>query len=322
MTGEKEQELGEASDRGDAEAAFELAGLLEERGATDEAIAEYRKLDAKGMLNGTGNLARLLKETGALEEAEEAFKRCAEAGSERADAQYVALRALRGAATPEEIVRLVKVWARHADHLPSGHIPSSDQWTPVHYDALVVMDDLSDLWPSGAGDFLILESICSRDAVVTGLHTADAAGSPAAAHQLGTYFQSRGDLTDASRAFERAAERGWKFALYEAGVARYQAKDIHGALEIAKRAEEESVFGGLFLVGVIQRQLRNNEEAMRAWLAADSAGDARASFELGKLMAWLAEQAGSNDGDLARPYLEKAVAAGIPEAQELLDRFR
>ncbi len=295
--------------------------MLAQRGETAEAIAEYRKLDADGVLNGTGNLARLLKETGETREAEEAFKRCAEAGSARADAQYIALRVLRGAATHEEIVRLVAVWARNADHLQPGHLPSKDQMTTHHYEALVMMDDLDDLWPSDAGDYPILESICNRDSVLAGLHAADATGSPAAAHQLGTYFQGRGDLTDASQAFERAAERGWKSALYEAGVARYKAEDIHGALGIAKRAEEEGVFGGLFLVGAIQRQLGNHQEAMSAWVDADLAGDARASFELGKLMAWIAEQAGSNDGDLARPYLEKAAAAGISEAQELLDKL-
>lgn len=75
-------------------------------------------------------------------------------------------------------------------------------------------------------------------------------------------------------------------------------------------------------MGLIQRQLKNNQEAMSAWIDADLAGDARASLELGKLMAWLAGQAGSNDAGAARPYLEKAVAAGIPEAQDLLDKFR
>lgn len=322
MTSEKERELRDASDRGDTEAALELARLLEERGATDEAIAQYRKLDAKGVLNGTGNLAQLLKETGATREAEEAFKRCAEAGSERADAQYIALRVLRGAATHEEIVRLVGIWARHADHLPPGHLPPQEQMTTVHYDALVMMDDLSDLWPNNSGDFPILESICNRDAVVAGLHAVDGTDSPSAAHQLGTYFLGRGDLIDASQAFGRAAERGWQFALYEAGVARYQANDIQGALNIAKQAEQQEIFGGLFLVGLIQRRLRNNEEAMRAWTAADRAGDARASLQLGKLLAWLDEQAGGSNGDLARRYLEKAAAAGIPEAQELLDKLK
>ncbi|MGA8744966.1 MAG: hypothetical protein WB507_03775 [Solirubrobacterales bacterium] len=322
MTSGKERALREASDRGDIDAALDLASLLEDRGETAEAIAEYRKLDAKGVLNGTGNLARLLKETGATEEAEEAFKRCADAGSERADAQYIALRVQRGAATHEEIIRLVAVWARHVDHLQPGHLPPQDQWTPAQYDAFVMIDDISDLWANNSGNFPILESICDRDAVVAGLHAADGKGSPAAAHELGTYFQGRGDLADASRSFERAAEHGWKSALYEAGVARYQAKDLHGALDIAKRAADQEVFGGLFLVGVIQRQLKNNQEAMSAWMDADRAGDARASFELGKLMAWLAEQAGSNDLGAAQPYLEKAAAAGISEAQELLDRFR
>jgi len=321
VTSEREQELRRASGQGDTEAALELAGLLDDRGATDEAIVEYRKLDAKGVLDGTGNLARLLKETGATQEAEEAFKRCAEAGSERADAQYIALRVLRGAATHEEVVRLVAVWARHVDHLQPGHPPPQGEKTPAYIGALVMLDDLSDLWPSDPGNFPILESICNRDAVITGLRAADAAGSPSAAHELGTYLQGRGDLEDASRAFERAAEGGWKFALYDAGVARYKANDIHGALTVAKRAEEEEVFGGLFLVGLIQRELRNNEEAMRAWTEADRAGDARASFQLGKLLAWLDEQAGSN-GDLARPYLEKAVAAEIPEAQELLNKLK
>ncbi len=299
-----------------------MARLLADRGDTDEAIAEYRKLDAKGVLNGTGNLARLLKERGATEEAEEAFKRCADAGSERADAQYIALRVKRGAGTHEEVIRLVAVWARHMDHLEPGQLPPSDQWTTDHYDAFVMMDDLDDLWANNSGNFPIIESICDRDAVIAGLQAADAKGSPAAAHELGTYFQGRGDLADASRAFERSAEHGWKSALYNAGVMRYQAKDIHGALDIAKQAAEQEVFGGLFLVGLIQRQLKNNQEAMSAWIDADLAGDARASFELGKLMAWLAEQAGSNDAGAARPYLEKAVAAGIPEAQELLDKFR
>lgn len=157
----EERALREGSDRGDTDAALDLATLLEDRGEIDEAIAEYRKLDAKGVLNGTGNLARLLKETG-------------------------------------------------------------DQWTTAQYDAFVMMDDLGDLWANISGDFPILESICDRDAVVAGLHAADAKGSPAAAHELGTYFQGRGDLADASRSFERAAEHGWKSALYEAGVARYQ----------------------------------------------------------------------------------------------------
>lgn len=323
MTPGEERALREASDRGDTDAALDLAALLEDRGEIDEAIAEYRKVDAKGVLNGTGNLARLLKETGAFEEAEEAFKRCADAGSERADAQYVALRAKRGAATHEEVIRLVAVWARHMDNLrPGGQLPPQDQWTTAQYDAFVTMADLGDLWVNNSGNFPTLESICDRGAVVAGLHAADGNGSPAAAHELGTYFQGRGDLADASRAFERAAGHGWKSALYEAGVARYQAKDIHGALAMAKQAAEQEVFGGLFLVGLIQRQLKNNQEAMSAWIEADLAGDARASFELGKLMAWLAEQAGSNDAGAARPYLEKAAAAGIPEAQELLDRFR
>lgn len=322
MTAEKERALREASDRGDTEAGLDLAALLEDQGDIDGAIDEYRKLDAKGVLNGTGNLARLLKEAGAVEEAEEAFKRCADAGSERADAQYIALRVKRGAATHEEVIRLVAVWAQHMDHLQPGQLPPQDQWTTAQYDALVMMEDLDHLWPNNSGNFPILESSCDRDAVIAGLHAADAKGSPAAAHELGTYFQGRGDLADASRAFERSAEHGWKSALYEAGVMRYQAKDVHGALDIAKRAAEQEVFGALFLVGVIQRQLKNNQEAMGAWLEADRAGDARASFELGKLMAWLAEQAGSNDAGAARPYLEKAAAAGISEAQELLDRFR
>lgn len=321
MTAEIEVELRRDSDSGDVDATLKLAELLEERGAIDDAIAEYRKLDAQGVLNGTGNLARLLKQTGAAQEAEDTFKRCAEAGSERADAQYIALRVRRGAATHEEIVRLVGIWARHADHLPPEHIPPREEWTPDLYDALVVMDDIGELWANDPGNFLILDSICDRDAVVAGLHAADGAGSPAAAHQLAAYFQGRGDRVDASRAFERAAERGWKFALYEAGVALYEANGAQGALAMAKRAEAEGVFGGLFLVGVIQRGLRNNEEAMRAWLAADEAGDPRASFELGKLMTWLDEQAGSNS-DMARRYLEKAVAGGIPQAQELLDKLR
>jgi uncharacterized protein len=322
VTTEQERALREASDRGDTEASLELAALFEDRGNLDGAIDEYRKLDAEGVLNGTGNLARLLKEAGAVEEAEEAFKRCADAGSERADAQYIALRVRRGAATHEEILRLVAVWARHIDHLEPGQLPPQDQWTPAQYDAFVMMDDLNDLWPNNSGNYPILESICDRDAVIAGLHGADAKGSPAAAHELATYFQGRGDLADASRAFERSAEHGWKSSLYEAGVARYQAKDVHGALEIAKRAAEQDVFGGLFLVGVIQRQLKNNQEAMSAWIDADRAGDARASLELGKLLAWLAEQAGSNDPGAARPYLEKAAAAGVSEAQEILDRFR
>lgn len=316
MSGD-EQALREASARGDTEASADLAALLEDRGDTDGAIDEYRKLDAKGILNGTGNLARLLKEAGALEESEEAFKRCADAGSERADAQYIALRVKRGAATHEEVVRLVGVWARHMDHLERGQQSPQDR----HIEALVMMDDLSDLWATNSGDFPILESICDRDAVIAGLHAADGKGSPAAAAELGTYFQGRGDLADAARAFERSAEHGWKSSLYEAGVMRFQLDDDYGALDLAKRAAEQEVFGGLFLVGVIQRHLKNNEEAMRAWMDADKAGDARASFELGKLMAWLAEQAGSNDAGAARPYLEKAAAAGIAEAQELLDRF-
>jgi tetratricopeptide (TPR) repeat protein len=319
---EKEQALREASDRGDTEAGLDLAVLLEDRGDTDGAIDEYRKLDAKGVLNGTGNLARLLKETGALEEAEEAFKRCADAGSERAGAQYITLRVRRGAATHEEIGGLVAIWAQHMDHLEPGQLPPQDQWTTDQYDALVMMEDLGDLWASHSGNFPILESICDRDAVIAGLHAADAKGSPAAAHELGTYFQGRGDLADASRAFERSAEHGWKSALYKAAVTRYQAKDIHGALDIAKRAADQDVFGGLFLVGLIQRQLKNNQEAMSAWMEADQAGDARASLELGKLMAWLAEQAGSKDLGAGRPYLEKAAAAGISEAQELLNRFQ
>jgi hypothetical protein len=322
VTTGKEQALREAFDRGDTEAGLDLAALLEDRGDTAGAIAEFRKLDAQGVLNGTGNLARLLKETGALGEAEEAFKRCADAGSERADAQYIALRIKRGAATHEEIVRIIGVWARHMDHLEPGQLPPQDQWTTDQYDAFVMMDDLGDLWANNSGNFPILESICSRDAVLAGLHAADAKGSPAAAHELGSYFQGRGDLADASQAFERSAEHGWKSALYAAGVARYQAKDIHGALDIAKRAADQEVYGGLFLIGVIQRQLKNNQEAMSAWFDADQAGDARASLELGKLMAWLAEQAGSNDLGAGRPYLEKAAAAGIPEAQELLDRFQ
>lgn len=320
MTAETEQELRQASDRGDVEANLKLAELLEERGAIDEAIAECRKLDARGVLNGTGNLARLLKQTGALAEAEEAFRRCAEAGSERADAQYVALRIRRGAATHEEVVRLVGIWARHADRLPPGHLPPREEWTPALYDALVLMDDIGELWANDPGNFLILESICDRDMVIAGLHAADGAGSPAAAHQLATYFQGRGDRADAARAYERAAERGWKFALYEGGVALYEADDVQGALALAKRAEQEEVFGGLFLVGVIQRGLKNNEEAMRAWLAADEAGDPRGSYELGKLMAWLDEQAGTSS-DMTRRYLEKALAGGIPQAQALLDRL-
>jgi tetratricopeptide (TPR) repeat protein len=322
VTSDKERALREAADRGDTEASLDLAALLEDQGDVDGAIEEYRKLDAKGVLNGTGNLARLLKERGAVAEAEEAFKRCADAGSERAEALYVALRVRRGAATHEEVIKLVAVWAQHMDNLQPGQLPPQDQWTTAQYDAFVMMSDLDDLWPNNSGNFPILESICDRDAVIAGLHAADAKGSPAAAHELGAYFQGRGDLLDASRAFERSAEHGWKSALYEAGVMRYQAQDIHGALDLAKRAAEQKVFGGLFLVGVIQRQLKNNEEAMSAWIDADLAGDARASFELGKLMAWLAEQAGSNDAGAARPYLEKAAAAGISEAQELLDRFR
>lgn len=322
MTSGKEQALREAADRGDADARLDLAALLEDRGDKSGAIEEYRKLDAQGVLNGTGNLARLLEETGALEEAEEAFKRCAEAGSDRADAQYVALRVRRGAATHEEVIRLVVAWAQHMDHLQPGQLPPRDQWAPAQFDAFVMMDDLSDLWANNSGNFPILESICDRDAVIAGLHAADAKGSPAAAHELGVYFQGRGDLADASRAFERSAEHGWKSALYEAGVARYQSKDTHGALDLAKRAAAQEVFGGLFLVGLIQRQLKNNQEAMSAWLDADREGDPRASLELGKLLAWLAEQAGSNDAGAARPYLEKAAAAGIAEARELLDRFQ
>lgn len=321
MTTGNEQALREASARGDTEASLNLASLLEDRGDIDGAIDEYRKLDAQGILNGTGNLARLLKATGAVEEAEEAFKRCADAGSDRADAQYIALRVKRGAATHEEIIRLVEVWARHMDHLQPGQLPPQGQWSPAQIEAFVMMDDLDDLWATNSGNFPILESICDRDAVIAGLHAADGKGSPAAAHELGTYFRGRGDLADASRAFERAAGNGWKSALYEAGVMRYQLDEDHAALDLAKRAAEQEAFGGLFLVGVIQRHLKNHQEAMSAWIDADQAGDARASFELGKLMAWIAEQAGSNDAGAARPYLEKAAAAGISEAQELLDRF-
>jgi tetratricopeptide (TPR) repeat protein len=320
---EEERALREADASGDLEATLDLGYLLEDRGDTDAALEQFRKADAAGILNGTGNLARLLQETGRLEEAEAAFKRCADAGSERALAQYFALLVLRGAAGRDDISALVKFWCSHSDHLPRpvGAEPEGEA-RDAYIGALAAMDTLSDLWQGDAGNFRILESVCNPDHVVAALEEADADGSLSASHELATHYLQRQDPKRAADAFERTALRGWTSCLIEAAAARAQAGDLHRGLALAERAVEEDVFGGHWVVGVIQRDMGNHRAAVEAYVNADQSGDARGAFELAKLHVFVSEQAGSSISPKTESQLIRAAEAGVDGAAELLEKAR
>jgi tetratricopeptide (TPR) repeat protein len=321
---EEERALREADAGGDLKATLSLGYLLEDRGETDAALEQFRKADAAGILNGTGNLARLLQETGRLDEAEAAFKRCADAGSDRALAQYIALLVRRGAASQDDISALVKFWCSHSDHVPRPFNPDllEGEAREAYLAALAAMDTLSDLWQGDAGNFQILESICNPDHVVAALEEADAGGSLSASHELAIHYVQQQDPKQAADAFERTALRGWTSSLIQAAAARLQAGDPHRGLALGERAVEEDVFGGHWVVGVIQRDLGNHQASVEAYVNADEAGDARGAFEIAKLHVFVSEQAGSSISPETESQLIRAAEAGVDGAVELLEKAR
>jgi tetratricopeptide (TPR) repeat protein len=67
-----------ADERGDASAAFNLAGLLVERGDLEGAEEAYRRADERGDANAAFNLGVLLARRDDPEGAEAAYRRAAE----------------------------------------------------------------------------------------------------------------------------------------------------------------------------------------------------------------------------------------------------
>ena len=160
----------------DAEAAFNLGGILAERGDFEGAQALYCRADELGHAAGAFNLGVLLEHENQLAAAEAAYRRSDERGNALAAFNLGVLLDDRGDLDGAEAAY------RRADHRGDGR---------GAYSLGNVLAEKGDL--AGA------ERAFRR---------ADARGHAAGAFNLGVLLEERGDLASAEAAYRRAHERG------------------------------------------------------------------------------------------------------------------
>lgn len=160
----------------DARDAFSLAGLLEQQGDIEGALAAYRQAVALGHLGAACNLGVLLEEQHDIEGAEAAYRRSAQGGDPNGAFNHAGLLERRGAL--DEAIAAY----RRADRL--GHAAAACNLG-------VLLEEQGDL--EGA------EAAYRR---------ADAGGDASGTFNLGIVLERRGDVAAALAAFQRAASIG------------------------------------------------------------------------------------------------------------------
>jgi peptidoglycan hydrolase-like protein with peptidoglycan-binding domain/tetratricopeptide (TPR) repeat protein len=172
----------EADARGDAAAAWELGGLLEQRGDLAGAEAAYRRADGRGDVNAAFNLGGLLAERGDLPGAEAAYRRADERGDAGAASNLGVLLERRG-----ELAGAERAY-RRADERGDAN-----------------------------GAFGLGGRLAQRGdlaGAIAAYRRAEQRGDPRAALNVGVLLEHAGDLAGAEAAYRRAGERGDAHAMF------------------------------------------------------------------------------------------------------------
>lgn len=268
--------LVDAADAGDPYARFRLGFVYEVYHQDSRKAAEYyRRADAVGDPNGSGNYGRLLKDQGQMLDAEQAFGRCYERGGIRALSDHAGLMSIRPTASHEEISEVVLKLCQ-----------VEDIWVEAETEARVTgssekMDQLSGETGPPLLVFSGMWGRCDASAMEAGVRQADAAGSPSGAFHLGILLRERGEWAEAASAFARAGERGQASSWVDAAICMKQVGDLDGATEAARLADAAGLANGTVVLGLYLAEAGNLDGSIEANRRADAMGDKDGSFNLG-----------------------------------------
>lgn len=276
-----------ADELGSAGGAYELASLLDERGALVEAEAAALRADDRGSASGAFLLGLLLARRGETTAAEDAYRRGDERGH-RAAAFNLGLSLNQRGLDVEAAVALGR-----ADERGGARAPT-----------------ILGMRLGESGDI---------DGAVAAFRRGDERGDGPAAYFLGKIAEERGDDIEAEAAWRRADARGEPRSATALGVQHVARDDLAAAEAAFARADDRGDGPGAYLRGRYLQQRGQEDDASAAYARAADRGVADAAYRLG------AQRYAVGDSDGAEAAWRRAAELGSTEgsfnlAHELVNK--